>query len=142
MKKVFFLFMSLFVAVSTAQIKSQNYYEGKIGKDLNIRLYLAMEEDDCYGNRAKGYYKYQKSDGRILLNIFFSEKEQNLVMVEEGNTGILILNRKGKLMEGVWIAPNGKKQLKVELKEVAQSVKEFQQMEEHWEKLSNKAKDC
>lgn len=143
-RTIVILLMLIFSGKSIAQkIVSQHYYEGVIGQNINIQLYLVIRENECGGeNIAFGYYKYVKQDERILLNVFFSEKEQNFTMVEQPNTGILILNRKPKTMEGLWISSNGKTQHKVLLKEIPQTPKNFETMENHLEQLNHEAHDC
>ncbi|MFJ1261170.1 hypothetical protein ACILDS_00520 [Capnocytophaga canis] len=123
-------------------IISQTYYEGTIGTDLKVGLYLAIKETGCPNTYAQAYYKYEKSNERILLESFMDHKEERFTFVEFGNTGILLLHRKGETLEGLWIAPDGKKQLQVTLKALPQSQKSYERMEEHLEQLNYEAHDC
>ncbi|CEN47517.1 hypothetical protein [Capnocytophaga canis] len=123
-------------------IISQTYYEGTIGTDLKVGLYLAIKETGCPNTYAEAYYKYEKSNERILLEPFMDHKEERFTFVEFGNTGILLLHRKGETLEGLWIAPDGKKQLQVTLKALPQSQKSYERMEEHLEQLNYEAHDC
>ncbi|WP_172917258.1 hypothetical protein [Capnocytophaga canis] len=123
-------------------IISQTYYEGIIGTDLKVGLYLAIKETGCPNTYAEAYYKYEKSNERILLESFMDHKEERFTFVEFGNTGILLLHRKGETLEGLWIAPDGKKQLQVTLKALPQSQKSYERMEEHLEQLNYEAHDC
>ncbi|CEN50479.1 hypothetical protein [Capnocytophaga canis] len=123
-------------------IISQTYYEGTIGTDLKVGLYLAIKENGCPTTYAEAYYKYEKSNERILLESFMDHKEERFTFVEFGNTGILLLHRKGETLEGLWIAPDGKKQLKVTLKALPQSEKSYERMEDHYERLHYESHDC
>ena len=123
-------------------IISQTYYEGIIGTDLKVGLYLAIKETGCPNTYAQAYYKYEKSNERILLESFMDHKEERFTFVEFGNTGILLLHRKGETLEGLWIAPDGKKQLQVKLKALPQSQKSYERMEEHYERLHYESHDC
>ncbi|RIY36874.1 hypothetical protein CKY20_04930 [Capnocytophaga canis] len=123
-------------------IISQTYYEGTIGTDLKVGLYLAIKENECPTTYAQAYYKYEKSNERILLSAYMDDKEERFTFVEFGNTGILLLHRKGETLEGLWIAPDGKKQLKVTLKALPQSEKSYERMEDHYERLHYESHDC
>ncbi|MFJ1321905.1 hypothetical protein ACILDT_02720 [Capnocytophaga canis] len=123
-------------------IISQTYYEGTIGTDLKVGLYLAIKETGCPNTYAQAYYKYEKSSERILLSAYMDFNEERFTFVEFGNTGILLLHRKGETLEGLWIAPDGKKQLKVTLKALPQSEKSYERMEDHYERLHYESHDC
>ncbi|MFK8285115.1 hypothetical protein [Capnocytophaga canis] len=123
-------------------IISQTYYEGTIGTDLKVGLYLAIKETGCPNTYAQAYYKYEKSNERILLESFMDFNEERFTFVEFGNTGVLLLHRKGDTLEGLWIAPDGKKQLPVKLKALPQSQKSYERMEEHYERLHYESHDC
>ncbi|MFJ1383324.1 hypothetical protein [Capnocytophaga canimorsus] len=143
MKKLFFLGMLFFSLQGFSQtIISQTYYEGTIGTDLKVGLYLAIKENECPTTYAQAYYKYEKSNERILLSAYMDDKEDRFTFVEFGNTGILLLHRKGETLEGLWIAPDGKKQLKVTLKALPQSEKSYERMEDHYEQLHYESHDC
>ncbi|ATA72899.1 hypothetical protein CGC49_06180 [Capnocytophaga sp. H4358] len=123
-------------------IISQTYYEGTIGTDLKVGLYLAIKENECPTTYAQAYYKYEKSNERILLSAYMDDKEERFTFVEFGNTGVLLLHRKGDTLEGLWIAPDGKKQLPVKLKALPQSPKSYERMEDHYERLHYESHDC
>ncbi|ATA88512.1 hypothetical protein CGC58_01425 [Capnocytophaga stomatis] len=143
MKKLFFWGMLLFSLQGFSQtIISQTYYEGTIGTDLKVGLYLAIKETGCPNTYAEAYYKYEKSNERILLSAYMDDKEERFTFVEFGNTGILLLHRKGETLEGLWIAPDGKKQLQVKLKALPQSEKSYERMEDHYERLHYESHDC
>ncbi|WP_255317544.1 hypothetical protein [Capnocytophaga canimorsus] len=143
MKKLFFLGMLFFSLQGFSQtIISQTYYEGTIGTDLKVGLYLAIKENECPTTYAQAYYKYEKSNERILLSAYMDDREERFTFVEFGNTGVLLLHRKGDTLEGLWIAPDGKKQLPVKLKALPQSQKSYERMEEHYERLHYESHDC
>ncbi|MFK8281920.1 hypothetical protein [Capnocytophaga cynodegmi] len=105
-------------------------------------LYLAIKENGCPTTYAEAYYKYEKSNERILLTSFMDYKEERFTFVEHGNTGVLLLHRRGETLEGPWMAPDEKKQLQVKLKALPQSQKGYERMEEHLEQLNYEAHDC
>lgn len=123
-------------------IISQTYYEGTIGTDSKVGLYLVIKENECPSTYVQAYYKYEKSNQRILLSVFMDDKEQRFTLVEHGNTGVLLLGRKGETLEGLWIAPDGKKQHEVKLKALPQSAQSYERMENHLEQLDYQANDC
>ncbi|MFK8269725.1 hypothetical protein [Capnocytophaga stomatis] len=143
MKKLFFWGMLLFSLQGFSQtIISQTYYEGTIGGDLKVGFYLSIKETGCPRTYAEAYYKYEKSNERILLESFMDFNEERFTFVEFGNTGVLLLHRKGDTLEGLWIAPDGKKQLPVKLKALPQSPKSYERMEDHYERLHYESHDC
>ncbi|MDO5106295.1 hypothetical protein [Capnocytophaga sp.] len=143
MKKLYLLGILLFAVKGFSQtIISQGYYEGTIGTDLKVGLYLAVKENECPTTYVEAYYKYEKSSERILLSASMNDNQQFFTLVERGNTGVLILTRKNDTLEGLWIAPDGKKQHKVMLKALPQSQKSHERMEDHLEQLNYEAHDC
>lgn len=136
------LFSSL--AINAQQILKQEKYTGTIDGKINISFYLKIEETGCPSIIASGIYKYtdNKTTNWILLDTTFSEKAQQYTFVEHYNTGIMLLKRNLETLQGLWISPDGKKQLKVNLKKIKQSKAEIEKMEDELEKANYSANDC
>lgn len=136
----------LFLANSSfsQDILSQEVYEGTISEDLKVTFYLKIEEDGCPRTVVSAIYKYNnnKEDNWLLLETTFSEQKQQYTFVEHFNTGLLLLNRKNNQLNGVWISPDGKKQLPVHLSKVKSSKEQIEKLEDTLEKEQYSAYDC
>ncbi|WCM43250.1 hypothetical protein MG290_06215 [Flavobacterium sp. CBA20B-1] len=145
MKKILLLF-GLFVANFSfgQEIISQELYEGTVSNDLKVSFYLKIEEDGCPRTVVSAIYKYQnnKQDNWILLETTFSEQKQQYTFVEHYNTGLMLLKRIDNQLKGIWISPDGKKQLPVHLKKVKTTKTEIEKLEDALEKEHYKAYDC
>lgn len=144
MKKVAFTIVILISNYFFSQkIISQEIYEGTLN-DKPITLYLKISESGCPNIYAEAIYKYKSNDNNnwLLLDVVFSEKNNLFTLVEHYNTGILLLNKETFNFNGIWIAPDGKKQLKVELKKVKSNLKTLKNLEEKLEKENYEANDC
>ncbi|MBD3904103.1 hypothetical protein IEW27_05760 [Chryseobacterium sp. C-2] len=142
MSILFILLLS--ISAFSQQILKQEKYTGTIDGKINISLYLKIEETGCPSIVASGIYKYtdNKTTNWILLDTTFSEKAQQYTFVEHYNTGIMLLKRNSETLQGLWISPDGKKQLKVNLKKIKQSKAEIEKMEDELEKANYSANDC
>lgn len=130
--------------LNAQQILAQEKYVGTIDGKINISFYLKIEETGCPNVIASGIYKYtdNKSGNWILLDTTFSEKAQQYTFVEHYNTGLMLLKRNSDNFQGLWISPDGKKQLKVNLKKIKQTKFEIEKMEDELEKANYNANDC
>ncbi|MCX8524993.1 hypothetical protein OF897_13825 [Chryseobacterium formosus] len=130
--------------ISAQKILAQEKYVGTINGKINISFYLKIEETGCPNVIASGIYKYtdNKSGNWILLDTTFSEKAQQYTFVEHYNTGLMLLKRNSDNFQGLWISPDGKKQLKVNLKKIKQTKFEIEKMEDELEKANYNANDC
>ncbi len=145
MKKILLLFTFLVVNFSFGQeIISQELYEGVISNDLKVSFYLKMEEDGCPRTFVSAIYKYDsnKENNWILLDTTFSEEKQQFTFVEHYNTGLLLLKRSTGQLNGVWISPDGKKQLPVKLSKVKVSKEKVEKLENTLEEELMSAYDC
>ncbi|MEG1591913.1 hypothetical protein [Chryseobacterium sp.] len=145
MKIITTLFLSFSsLAINAQQILKQEKYTGTIDGKINISFYLKIEETGCPSIIASGIYKYtdNKTANWILLDTTFSEKAQQYTFVEHYNTGIMLLKRNSETLQGLWISPDGKKQLKINLKKIKQSKAEIEKMEDELEKANYSANDC
>lgn len=137
-----FVFSSLIL--NAQQILAQEKYVGTIDGKINISFYLKIEETGCPKVIASGIYKYtdNKNGNWILLDTTFSEKAQQYTFVEHYNTGLMLLKRNTNNLQGLWISPDGKKQLKVSLKKIKLAKAEIEKMEDELEKANYNANDC
>ncbi len=87
-------------------------------------------------------YKYNKNDSWILLNATFSEEKQQYTFVEIFNTGILLLKKEKNNFNGVWISPDGKKQLEVKLNKKQVNKKKIDALENKFTDIQYEATDC
>lgn len=131
-------------SINAQQIIAQEKYQGTIDGKINISFYLKIEETGCPKVVASGVYKYNdnKAGNWILLDTTFSEKNQQYTFVEHYNTGIMLLKRGDDNLQGLWISPDGKKQLKVSLKKLKPTKAEIDKMEDELEKANYNANDC
>lgn len=145
MKKILLLFLLLFANVSFAQrVISQDLYEGTIAKDIKVSFYLKVEEDGCPRTVVSAIYKYNnnKNNDWILLETTFSEEKQQYTFVEFHNTGLLLLHKDKNYLKGLWISPDGKKQLPVLLTKVKTTEVEIEKLEGFLEVTYYNAYDC
>lgn len=145
MKKILLLFAFLVANLSFGQnIKAQELYEGVISNDLKVSFYLKIEEDGCPRTVVSAIYKYNsnKDNNWILLDTTFSEEKQQYTFVEHYNTGLLLLKRSKGQLNGVWISPDGKKQLPVKLSKVKVSKEKVEKLENTLEEELMSAYDC
>lgn len=145
MKKILLLFTILFANSSFAQrLIAQELYEGTISKNIKVSFYLKIEEDGCPRTIVSAIYKYNnnKADEWILLETNFSDQKQQYTFVEHHNTGLLLLNRNDNQLKGVWVSPDGKKQLEVNLTKVKTTKEGIEILEDVLEKEYYNAYDC
>ena len=138
----FLLFITNFT-FGQDSIITQELYEGKLGSK-DITLYLKMAEDGCPRVYPSGIYKYKqnKTDNWLLLDIIFSDSKNQFTMVEHYNTGVLLLTRSGGTLKGIWISPDGKKQLEVTLSKSKISTQDIEKLEDKLESENYSANDC
>ncbi|WP_123845288.1 hypothetical protein [Chitinophaga lutea] len=94
-------------------------YKGTVDGKLPVTMFLHAVPSECSGEMIyQGIYRYDKTaepDNWLLLNIDHNGKNQ-FVMVETGFSGVLVLRKVGDTLTGIWLHPDGQKQMKVELK--------------------------
>ena len=145
MKKILLLFAILFANLSFGQrLISQELYEGTLSKDIKVSFYLKVEEDGCPRTVVSAIYKYHnnKANDWILLETTFSEEKQQYTFVEFHNTGLLLLQKEKNQLKGLWISPDGKKQLPVVLTKVKTTSDQIEKLEDSLEKSHYDAYDC
>ncbi|WP_276378504.1 hypothetical protein [Flavobacterium sp. H4147] len=146
MKKVFLLFaicFSFLNHVNAQQAPVFNLYKGTLDGKTPVTIYIKTEENPCTADLMyTSMYRY-KSNKWIQLYITQNKKVENeFVMVEHGFSGVLILKITGNTFSGLWISPDAKKQLKIDLKETSMTKKEIESYENAMEKVNYENNDC
>lgn len=148
MKKIIFFIAICFSFLNQISAQSQtsasNLYKGTVDGKTPITVYIKTEENPCTADLMyTSMYRYNKSNNWIQLNVTQGKKKENeFIMVEQGFSGVLILQKNGNSFTGLWISPDTKKQLKVELKEAAMTKKESENFEKTMEKVNYENNDC
>jgi hypothetical protein len=148
MKKIisfFVLCLSFFnQAAAQSQSPASNLYKGTVDGKTPITVYIKTEENPCTADLMyTSMYRQNKSKNWIQLNITQNRKKENeFVLVEQGFSGVLILQKLGDSFTGLWISPDAKKQLKVDLKEASMTKKELENFEKTLEKVNYENNDC
>jgi len=148
MKKVIFFIAICFLFLNQLSAQSQaaasNLYKGTVDGKTPITVYIKIEENPCTADLMyTSMYRYNKSKNWIQLDITQNKKKENeFIMVEHGFSGVLILQKTGNTFSGLWISPDTKKQLKVDLKEATMTKKEVESYENTMEKVNYENHDC
>ncbi len=144
--KNLFLFLTLSITSLTYSqtIHFQEYYEGTLDSKTKIFFYLKVAQDGCPSTYVHAIYKYanNKNNDWILLDTTFSEEKQQYTLVEHYNTGLFLLKRQNGKLFGLWISPDGKKQLKVNLTKTKVSKTKIDSLEKQLEQEQYEAHDC
>lgn len=139
------LLLMLTFTMSFMTLQAQNsstLYKGTVNGKMPVTLFLQSVENGCGGDPYyNGMYRYEKVSNWLELNVTEGVKQQ-FAMVEEGFTGLMILKKEGDLMNGIWISPDGKKQIPVQLKKVTVSSKELESYRNKMEQLNYENHDC
>lgn len=89
-------------------------YKGTIDNKA-VTFYVTTQADPCGGNEHyMGIYKYGNAKKWILLTAH-TDYKGNFNYTEHLFTGTMILQKTDTGMNGIWISPDGKRQLKVSL---------------------------
>jgi hypothetical protein len=146
MKKVIFFIAICFSFLNqlSAQTPASNLYKGTVDGKTPITLYIQTSENQCNADLSyAAMYRYNKSKNWIQIYPTQNKKKENeFVMVEHNFSGVLILQKSGNTFTGLWISPDTKKQLKVELKEAPMTKKEIESYEKTMEMVSFENNDC
>ncbi|WP_316765005.1 hypothetical protein [Pedobacter aquatilis] len=142
--RVLFYTLILFL-FSTANLSAQEikqyFYQGTIDNRL-IRLYLKQLPNNCGGSDIyEAIYQYGKGKNWIeLLNQ--NNDKGNFCFTEIRFTGVLLLKKTDHHLDGIWISPDGKRQLKVLLSQQNINAKEIEELEERLERTHYENFDC
>lgn len=143
MARTILLLMTLLGLFAVMQAQTKSFlYTGTVDGKMQVTLYLQEEENGCGGDPFySGVYRYDKVSNWLQLSISKNDKNQ-YAMVEYGFTGLMIVRKEGAVMTGVWISPDGKRQLPVMLKEQAVSPKQVESYKDILEKINYENNDC
>jgi len=146
MKKILFLLLSIFFFnLADAQSSAKtSLYKGTVDGKTPVTFYIKTEENPCTADLMyTAIYRYDKSGSWIQLDITQNKKSENkFVLVEHGFTGVMILKKESNTFSGLWISPDTKKQLKIDVKEVLMTKKEIENYEKKMEKINYENNDC
>lgn len=139
-----FLLCIFFFNLAGAQSAKTSLYKGTVDGKTPVTFYIKTEENPCNAElQYTAMYRYDKSGSWIQLNITQNTKSENkFVLVEHGFTGVMILKKESNTFSGLWISPDTKKQLKIDVKEVLMTKKEIENYEKKMEKINYENNDC
>lgn len=138
------LFLSVLgISGFTAQENSRSYlYKGTIDGKLPVTMFVVAEDIGCgHDPVCYGMYKYDKVSNWLQVYIHHNDKEE-YVMVENDFTGVLILKREGENLNGIWISPDTKRQLKVIFEKIPLTKKQTEDYKETYDQLNYSNNDC
>ncbi|MGU3373632.1 hypothetical protein [Chryseobacterium sp. M5A1_1a] len=142
LKQILLILTITLFSVSLYAQNNSTIYKGTVNGKMPVTLFIQTVENGCGGDPYyNAMYRYEKVSNWLQLNVTEGVKQQ-LAMVEEGFTGLMILKKEGDMMNGTWISPDGKKQIPVELKKVTVSKKEMESYQDRMEKLNYENHDC
>lgn len=141
---IFLLSFTIFQTAS-AEESTNTVYKGTVN-NRPVILYLKEYPNPCGGETGylyTGIYQYGTTLGKNWLELSITDNGKgNFCMTEFGFTGVLILKKTGNTLQGLWISPDGKAQLKVSLKSQEVSDKYREELEERLEKTHYSNHDC
>lgn len=144
-RSVLSLLLCIFLfSLTNAQSVKTNLYKGTVDGKTPVTFYIKTEENPCNAElQYTAMYRYDKSGSWIQLNITQNTKSENkFVLVEHGFTGVMILKKESNTFSGLWISPDTKKQLKIDVKEALMTNKEIENYEKKMEKINHENNDC
>ncbi|WP_316804168.1 hypothetical protein [Pedobacter nototheniae] len=140
MKKILFILLMLSFGAK-AQKSSSKLYKGTIDSKP-VTLYLKENENPCGGfENYMAIYRYGKNTPWIQL-LPETDGKGNFTMPEFRFTGVMILQKTSNGMQGIWISPDGKRQLKVILNVQPLPKQQKDVMEDALEKTNYGNYDC
>ncbi|RYD81370.1 MAG: hypothetical protein EOP53_06530 [Sphingobacteriales bacterium] len=142
MKKIVLLFLLFASANLFAQDTKYFLYKGTIDGNLPVTFFIKAEYNGCTVEAFyQGMYKYDKRNNWLQVYPTKNNKEQ-FVLVEYNFSGVLMMQKVAKNFTGIWISPDTRRQLKVELKEVFLQKNEKEELEKKLEELNYQNHDC
>lgn len=133
------LFFSI-LSVSAQEERKTYLYKGFVDT-RPVTMYLVETTDGCPSTHFTAIYKYDKVSNWLLLDIT-DLNDKKFMMVEQELTGVLSVSRSGNQINGVWISPDGKRVLKVSLKETGFTSKDRETYEDQLERTTYNYNDC
>lgn len=141
MKKIFLLIFLLSIFSLNAQNVKTYLYKGVVDS-RPVTLFVTSSYNECIADLSyMGMYKYDKISNWLQLDITTNGKN-HFIMVEYGFSGVMILKKDKNSFSGIWISPDTKKQLRVELKEQVLSPKQSKELEDKLENVNYENYDC
>ena len=122
--------------------EERNYYlyKGTVEK-MPITFFLVETISGCPKKYYSGIYQYDKLSNWLSLNST-NNQEGHMILVEHHLTGILNLQKKKETLNGIWISPDGKRVLKVTLKEVLMKSSTKEAYLDKYHDLEYQLNDC
>lgn len=142
MKKLLFfglLFFSI-LFVSAQEERKTYLYKGFVDT-RPVTMYLVETTNQCPSTYFTAMYKYDKVNNWLLLDITDLD-DKKFMMVEHELTGVLSVSRSGNQINGVWMSPDGKRVLKVSLKEAGFTSKDRETYENKLDQIMYDYHDC
>ncbi|RYZ46655.1 MAG: hypothetical protein EOP49_22980 [Sphingobacteriales bacterium] len=133
----------LLITITTtfAQKVKSTLYKGSID-NMPVTLYLKTIPNECGApDNYMAMYRYDKKSNWLQLEVATNE-QHNWCMTEVGFTGVMILKTAAQTATGIWISPDGKRQLKVSLKQQPMADPEQKKMEDKLEQVNYENNDC
>ncbi|MCW1963766.1 hypothetical protein [Chryseobacterium viscerum] len=141
-RQILFILVFTMTFLSLQAQNSSTLYKGTINGKMPITLFFQSVDSDCgSGVYYNAMYKYEKVSNWLELNVTEGVQKQ-FSMVEEHFTGLMIIKKEGDMMNGIWISPDGKRQLPVQLKKVTISSKEMEGYQNKMEQVNYENHDC
>ena len=120
-------------------------YQGTVDGKLPVTMFLHAVPSECSGEMLyQGIYRYDKTSepgNWLLLNIDHNGQDR-FVMVETGFSGVLVLCKAGDTLIGIWLHPDGKKQVKVVLKKKAVTQGQVERYMNELDATNERYHDC
>lgn len=131
--------------VSAQDKGTPQLYTGMVDGKIAVTMFLYITTNECSGDpEYQGIYRYDKNPGTddwLLLEIN-NNAQQQFVMVETDFTGVMVLQKSGDTYSGIWIHPDGKKQLKVVFKKQPLPKAQVEKYLEFLENTNHRYHDC
>lgn len=135
------ILLSTFLTVKAQEVQPE-VYEGKMNGEIPITLYLQSYENGCTTDiMYDGMYKYNGKSEWLQLKITTNDNSQ-FILVEYRFTGVMILKKGDNSFDGIWISPDSKRQLKVNLHKVENSEEKMNALRDKFEEVNYENNDC
>lgn len=135
------LLLSTLLSVKAQEVQPE-VYKGKMDGKMPITLYLQSYENECTTDIIyDGMYQYDAKSEWLQLKITTNENSQ-FILVEYWGTGVLILKKVDNAFDGIWISPDGKKQLNVHFEKVEVNKEKMNALQDAFEEENYVNNDC
>lgn len=126
-KLFFFILFFLGVGLMFSQYAKRYAYKGQIGT-YAVSMYLKEIPQECGALTYEGMYRYDHDGSWIKVKVE-TNSDDKMVIIEDGITGVMLLEKKDIELEGVWLSPKGTRTLKTHWKEQALLNKQLDALE-------------